>query len=63
MAISQVTPHAATAAAVPRIGARNPSAPRNRVVVVLAAVVDVFREARELEMRMLGQGGYHRGES
>lgn len=65
MATSQVIDLAATrAAAKTRTGGPNPSAPRNRVVAFLATVADVFREARELELRMLSQGAYRRfGES
>ena len=40
------------------------AAPRNRVMAFFIAIADVFREARELELRMLGQGRYRRfGES
>lgn len=65
MATRQLThPVATPAATVRRAAVHKPSAPRNRVLALLATVVDVIREARELEIRMLGQGGYRRlGES
>lgn len=65
MATRQITELAAIhAAAAPRTRSPRPSAPRNRVVAFLATIVDVFREARELEIRMLSQGAYRRfGES
>jgi len=65
MATSQVIDLAATrAAAKTRTGGPHPSAPRNRVVAFLVTVADVFREARELELRMMRQGAYRRfGES
>lgn len=61
--------HAAHLAAIPavpapRIGRPIPSHPRNRVVAFFATIVDVFREARELEIRLMGQSRYRRfGES
>lgn len=80
MATSQVIDLAATRAAIgpstrepitrepatrePITRELTPSTPRNRVIVTLAAIVDVFREARELQIRMLGEGAYRRlGES
>ena len=65
MATSQVIPLAANRAAPhSRTGGSKPPAPRNRVVAVFSAIADVFREARELELRLLGQGRYRRfGES
>ena len=64
MATSQVIPLAATRAASRSRSGRPPSAPRNRVMAFFIAIADVFREARELELRMLGQGRYRRfGES
>ena len=65
MATSQVIDLAATrAASIARTEGANLPAPRNRVVAFFATVADVLREARELETRMLGQGGVRRfGES
>ncbi len=65
MATSQVIPLAANRAApVSRNGGPQSPAPRNRVVAFFVAIADVFREARELELRMLGEGRYrHFGES
>ena len=65
MATSQVIPLAANRAApLSRTGGPNKPATRNRVVAFFGAIADVFYEARELELRMLGQGRYRRfGES
>ena len=65
MATSQVIPLVANRAApASRTGGPTSPAPRNRVVAFFAAISDVFREARELELHMLGQGRYRRfGES
>ena len=64
MATSQVIPLAATRAASRHRTAESRSAPRNRVVAAIIATADVFREARELQLRMLSQGRYRRfGES
>ena len=37
-----------------------PAAPRNRFVKLSLDIVDVFREARELEIRMLGEDRFRR---
>ena len=65
MATSQVIPLAANRAApLPAPARPKPPAPRNRVVAFFGAIADVFREARELELRMLGHGRRRRfGES
>jgi len=66
MATSQVIDLAANRAAVQsRTGSAVPRAPRNRFIAFFASIADVLREARELEVRMLGQRGYFRrfGES
>ena len=36
--------------------------PWQKVVALFGTIVDIAREARELETRMLAQGGYRRGE-
>lgn len=66
MATSQVIDLAATRAVVKaRTGGPAPRSTRNRFTAFFAAAADVIREARELEVRMLGQRGYFRrfGES
>lgn len=66
MANSQVIPFNATpSASRQRTGGPAPAdSSRNRMSAFLVAVADVLREARELEVRMLSQGGYRRfGES
>lgn len=65
MASSQVIDLAASrAASRTTTGGPRAPAPSNRVVAFLTAVVDVFKEARELELRTLAAGRFRRfGES